>query len=143
MKTLKPHVCDANVLLALCDGQHQHHEKVLAWLEAAPRTIAISRFTQIAFLRLLNNPAVMGPAALDGRGAWQVWERLTSDARFRLHSEPAGIEAKLQSYTFRLDYAHRLWPDAYLAAFAATANLPLITLDKGLRRFAGVDLVLL
>jgi len=35
------------------------------------------------------------------------------------------------------------WADAYLAAFAKTANLELITFDKGFAQFAGLRLTIL
>ena len=35
---------------------------------------------------------------------------------------------------------HRLWTDAYLAAFAVSAQLPLSTFDRGFQQFEGVTL---
>lgn len=36
-----------------------------------------------------------------------------------------------------------IWSDAYLAAFARAVSLDLVTFDKGMRHFRGVNVVLL
>lgn len=51
------HLLDANVLIALGDPLHVHHERVQAWFHFVPsRPWATCPLTQNAFLRILGNP---------------------------------------------------------------------------------------
>ena len=61
-----------------------------------------------------------------------------ADDRFTYRDEPAGLQAKLREFTRGFPFSPRLWQDAYLAAFAATAGLGLITFDQGYGKFAGL-----
>jgi predicted nucleic acid-binding protein len=57
--------------------------------------------------------------------------------------EPAGLEQKLKSYCNLGRQSRNFWTDAYLAAFACSASLTLVTFDRGFRLFSELDLRLL
>ncbi len=61
------------------------------------------------------------------------------------HDEPEGLEATWLRLASSSLASHRIWTDAYLAAFAITGNLLLVTLDKGFTQFQphGLNLQLL
>ena len=79
----------------------------------------------------------MGKAFLPRRDAFDVYLRFATLPEVGICTEPAGCESHLRSL---LDAATpaRMWTDAYLAAFAATAGLRLVTFDKDFARFGGI-----
>jgi predicted nucleic acid-binding protein len=99
--------------------------------------------SQLGLMRLLNNKAVMGDATLNGSQVWGIIDQLRSDPRFVTLDEPPEAEKKLRSFSEPLGYSPNLWADAYLAAFALSASLTLVTFDRGFRQFAGLDLLVL
>ena len=130
-------LADVSWLLPLCYGGHEHHEAARAWLEALPEgdEVVVCRLAQMGLLRLLSNPAVMGADVCATDAAWKLNDRLLGDTRFTFAAEPADLEAELRRLTKGFPYSPKLWQDAYLAAFAVAADLPLVTFDQGFRKF--------
>jgi predicted nucleic acid-binding protein len=67
--------------------------------------------------------------------AWSCYDKLLDDDRVFFMREPEGLEEAWKMLTRNQIYSHRIWNDAYLAAFAQTADLKLITFDKGFRDY--------
>ncbi len=99
--------------------------------------------TQQGYLRLSTNPKVFGDDALSLPKAWDAYDFLLSDSRIFIEIEPAGIEAEWRKLTNDESFSPKIWNNAFLAAFAKTASLQLVTFDKGFRRYAGLNLDLL
>lgn len=140
------YLCDVNVWLALAISGHPHHGVARAWLDGvdARASIFFCRTTQQAFLRLLTNPAVLAPFGdppLSNDQAWAAYEALLADDRIVFIEEPAGLEGLWRELGTRGTASHRLWTDAYLAAFAISGGLCLVTTDGGFRQFSGLDLL--
>ena len=133
MRTL----ADVSWLLPLCYGGHEHHQVARRWLEALPvgDDVVVCRLAQMGLLRLLSNPSVMGADVCATDAAWRLNDRLFGDARFTFEVEPPTLEAELRRLTKGFPYSPKLWQDAYLAAFAVAADLPLVTFDQGFRKF--------
>jgi toxin-antitoxin system PIN domain toxin len=129
------------VLLALCHGQHAHHEVVRDWLDGARQveSVALCRVTQLGLCRLLSNRAVMGEAVLDPKRAWKMGQRLLEDDRFVFLEEGREIERWIGEFLGVRRSSPNLWTDAYLAAFAASAGIELVTLDRDFAKFDGLD----
>ena len=72
-----------------------------------------------------------------------MYDTILRDDRFRYHAEPDATEVALRRFTQTRQKSPRLWQDAYLAAFAVTAGLQLVSFDRGFRQFAGLELTLL
>jgi len=138
-------LCDISVLLPLCSDRHVHHQAACAWVEEVKKRheIMVCRVTQLGLLRLLNSPAVMKEDALPTAECWRVYETLMGDERFVFRPEPADLEKALKSATLPYSFAPKLWQDAYLAAFAISAGLQLVTFDRGFRGFRGLDCLVL
>lgn len=141
--------CDVNVWLALTLSRDVHHVRSRSWFENVdePRSFFFCRLTQLAYLRLLTNSAVLAPYGsppLTNREAWNAYMALLDDDRVAMvRSEPAGIESIWEDLS-RLDSAARkLWTDASLAAFAIAGGISLVTTDRAFPQFEGLDLVLL
>jgi predicted nucleic acid-binding protein len=98
---------DVNVWLALTWEGHERHQVARKWfqgLNAADR-LGFCRFTQISLLRLLTTRAVMNDDTMTPAEAWSAYDRWFHDDR---------------------------WADAYLAAFANSEEMRLVTFDRAL-----------
>ncbi len=126
------HLPDINVWLALAFEIHAHHRSAKAWFEeAGPDSCAFCRLTQQGFLRLASNPTVFSDEAVTMDVAWECYDRLLEDGRVYFIREPEGLEEEWRVCTRKRGYSHKVWSDAYLAAFAQTANLAIVTFDQG------------
>lgn len=135
---------DVNVWLAGSWGRHFHHRLVKAWLDQQEDDLAFCRVTQMALLRLMTNPAVMGRDALTRRAAWDAVDQLMADSRVRFLLEPDGLVPLWVAFSKRNDRDHLLWTDDYLAAFAQAADAELITIDEPFRvRYPSVRVIVL
>jgi toxin-antitoxin system PIN domain toxin len=139
-----PSLCDVNFLLAICHRRHTIHAIAARWLDSVDDDeLIVCRFSQLALLRLLNNPVTMQGQPLNADQAWRDYDTVMSDERFAYRSEPEDLETVLRRLMRGQHYAPKLWPDAYLAAFAIAAGLQFVTFDQGFRKFAGLQLELL
>ena len=135
---------DVNVWLALAAEAHPHHLPARDYWEneAAPRS-AFCRVTQLAFLRHLTNPAIMGDQVMTPSAAWAKLREFLALPEIQDLAEPPGLDAPLEEFCNLGRTSPNLWTDAYLAAFARCAGLRLVTLDHGFSRFSGLELLIL
>jgi uncharacterized protein len=132
---------DANLWLALAFGDHVHHQLAVSWFERVGEGEAVfCRITQMALLRHLTNEKLMGRATLGQKDAWKCYDLLCQDGRVAFADEPPELEDSWRRLTRYREPRHRLWSDAYLAAFALSARLPLSTFDRGFQQFSGLTL---
>jgi predicted nucleic acid-binding protein len=75
--------------------------------------------------------------------AWSCYDRLLDDERVYFMREPDGLEEAWKNYTHHQRYSHRVRNDAYLAAFAQTADLKIATFGQGFRKYQKTKLILL
>ena len=137
-------IVDANVWLALAFSDHVHHRASSAWFEnIGEREALFCRVTQMALLRHLTNQAIMGKFALSQKDAWKCYDSLCRDDRVAFLDEPPAIEDTWRQLTSSRYQHHGVWTDAYLAAFAICAGLPLSTVDRGFEQFRELTLDLL
>jgi toxin-antitoxin system PIN domain toxin len=134
---------DVNIWIAIAAAGHLHHRTAKEWFDSIDDPILFSRVTQMGFLRLLTNPKVMGGEVLSPDHAWVLAERFLSDDRITMTAEPSGLQAAWRLLTAKQKTGVSFWTDSYLAAFATTAGLNLVTFDRDFRRFPGLSLTLL
>ena len=130
---------DVNVWLALAVNQHPHHDAAAAYWsghEAGP--VWFCRVTMLGLVRLLSNPKVMGEQALDLKQSLAAYQRFAALPEIGWHAEPIDCGDHLQKLV-STDLPARLLTDAYLAAFAGSARLRMVTFDKDFGRFQGLD----
>jgi len=72
--------------------------------------------------------------------AWSVHDRIREDSRVRWAKEPDGIESQLRALTLTPLPSHRVWSDAYLAAFSLAGDFTFVTFDLGFQAFDGLSL---
>jgi toxin-antitoxin system PIN domain toxin len=129
------HFPDINVWIALTWDGHVHHRRAADWfgeLDDDSR-LFFCRFTQLGMLRLLTSEAVMGPDVMTQRSAWQAYDHWQGDDRVGFLDEPVDLEARFRSMTRLKHPAPKDWADSYLAAFAETSDLTLVTFDTALK----------
>ena len=121
---------DVNALVALAWPNHQFHRAVLARLERRPAPPwATCALTQLGFVRLSSNPAVVGARRTPAQ-AVELLAELVGDGR---HSYLKYLPA-LPELTagYRRLLGHQQVTDAYLLAVAARNDAVLLTLDRRL-----------
>jgi toxin-antitoxin system PIN domain toxin len=126
---------DVNVWVALTAARHVHHVLANDWLSECGDDIRLHfcRFTQLGLLRLLTVEAVMGRDVLTQREAWKVYDGWLEDFRVSFSEEPPDLDPRFRSLSHLPQPAPKDWTDSYLAAFAETAQLQLVTFDAGFR----------
>jgi uncharacterized protein len=111
---------------------HVHAEACAAWLANLENAeLKFCRVTQMGLLRLLTNRSVMGPDVLSQADAWRTYARILSDDRMGFATEPLTLEEEWRRLTSSSHPKHKTWTDAYLAAFARSAQMVLVTFDRG------------
>ncbi len=141
---------DVNVWLAAAFEAHPaHHTAQAVLLGATPAAPALlCRATQQSFLRLASTPAIFTAyqaEAITNHDALAALRAFQALPQVDQVEEPNGMEALWWRLAGLAKAAPKRWMDAYLAAFAITGCLRMITLDQDFRQFleAGLDLVLL
>jgi len=125
---------DSNVWLALLWKRHIHSERARKWLEqTSDEQFFFCRFTQITLLRLLTTEALMGKDTQSMSDACRLWDRLCADPRIAFLAEPEQLERQFRSRTQLATRSPKVWADAYLLAFAASAGLKFVTFDQALK----------
>lgn len=131
---------DVNVWLALSDATHAHHDDAKMWFQSLPDSsqVLFGRYTQLALLRLLTNPAVMGDELLTVTEAWSVFDRWMADPLINFHPEPLNLEAAFREATLstKAKNSSNWIGDCYLLAHAKESGATLVTFDKALLSLA-------
>ena len=131
---------DINVWLALGLPDHPHHRRALTyWNNAMGERAAFCRITALGMVRLLTNPAAMGGEPLSTGDAWIAYRRFAALPEVDFAPEAEGLEDRLAELVAADAVTPRLWTDAYLAAFALSAGLRMVSFDRDFGRFAGLD----
>src|ERR1700722_730409 len=137
---------DINVWIALAYEGHERHRSAAGWFAVLDGEIAyFCRLTQLGFLRLLTHDGVMGRDVRSQAEAWQAYDLLRTDQRvsFRAEVDVEPVDAAFRRLSSGGGSSSKQWPDAYLAAFAGSAELTLVTFDRGLRKMSGNSTLLL
>jgi len=85
----------------------------------------------------------MGDEVLSPPDAWETYRRLSSDFRVSFLAEPDGFADNWSRVAGKLVPGPNAWTDAYLAAFASSANLTIATFDKSFRAVNGCQVEVL
>ncbi|MFI0401670.1 MAG: TA system VapC family ribonuclease toxin [Cyanobium sp.] len=138
---------DSNVWLAAAFAAHPAHavaRRVLL-LASAEEPALWCRATQQSFLRLASTPVITQaygvPKATNG-DAWAAFQAFLALPQVDVIDEPPELGRFWCQLGAIEQAAPKRWMDAYLAAFAITAGLPLISLDQDFRQFVPAGLTL-
>jgi predicted nucleic acid-binding protein len=75
----------------------------------------------------------MGREALNQTEAWEAYDRWLEDERVSFLPEPPELEDAFRALSRLPRPAPKDWADSYLAAFASTSNLTLVTFDRAVQ----------
>lgn len=120
---------DVNVLIALCDGRHEHHELAARWFVAhAAEGWASCPITQNGAVRIMSAPAYPG-----ARPVVQVLAQLQAMCSHVYHRFWPDAVSLVEPGTLNPAHVlgHRQLTDAYLLALAVQHQGRLVTLDGG------------
>ena len=128
----------------MASDRHVHHERAKHWFaDIAQGGSAFCRITQMGFLRLITNPHVMGADVATQKHAWHVYEALSRDDRVAFLQEPPAIDNEWRRLTQGASTSTNTWTDAYLAAFASTRGLKIVSFDTGFKKLLGDNALIL
>lgn len=129
---------DLNVLIALTDPSHQHHQTAKSWLHSSGReNWGICPLTESGFLRVTTNPA-MHSAGRTLKACLEVLEDLATWPGYcywPITNTWADLTAPFAARVF----GHLQVTDAYLLGLAIKNNGILVTFDRSLRYMAGPE----
>lgn len=130
---------DINVWLALVDENHSLHRAASRyWTANHGVEMAFCRVTMLGFLRLSTQSGVL-TQTLSHQQAWDTYRRFLALTGVRFLTEPSSAERHFAILTRRPGLPHRLWTDAYLAAFSRAAGSRLVSFDADFQRFPGLN----
>ena len=115
---------DANVLIALFDEQHVHHDTVVEWLVACEDGIATCPIVEGALVRWITR--ILG--ASGAAAATAELDKLAADPRHEFWPDDLPYSA----VSWRGVLGHRQVTDGYLAELARFNRGRLATFDRGL-----------
>ena len=125
---------DVNVLIALCDGRHEHHLSAAQWfVDHATQGWASCPLTQNGAIRIMSMPAYPG-----GRPVSQVLAQVKSlCTSVHHHFWPDAVSLMDEGLLNPAHLlGHRQLTDAYLLALAVHNKGQLVTLDGAIPRQA-------
>jgi hypothetical protein len=144
MKSAMLDLPDVNVWLALTDDRHVQHQAARHyWNEQRAGGIAFCRVTMLALLRLVTHPQVMSGNPFTHAEAWNIYHTYRNLPIIRFQPEADTLETTFAALTSDQALPHRLWTDAYLAAFAISSGARLVTFDLDFERFSNLEMLLL
>lgn len=127
---------DVNVWLALALPTHVHHAAAARWWHsAAAQKVAFCRVTALGLLRLLCQPKVTGLDWLTPARACEQYQQFRTLPEVSFAQEPLTCEAAFMRLANHGSLPARLLTDAYLAAFAQSSKLRLVSFDSDFARF--------
>ena len=129
---MKPRVTllDVNVLIALCDGHHEHHVEASQWFIANEKHgWATCPLTQNGAIRIMSLPRYPTPRPV-GMVTQQI-SKMCSSANHHFWSDNISI-CDSEQITHKHLLGHNQITDVYLLALAVHHQARFLTLDAGI-----------
>lgn len=127
------YLLDVNVLIALAEPKHVHHQAVMRWFNTPGLDWGLCAFTEAGFLRVATHP-IAGSYTLAESTA--VLASLTNHPGYRFWPISTGWATLAAPFQERV-FGHQQITDAYLLGLAVKENGVLVTLDKAIKFLAG------
>lgn len=140
---------DTNVWIAAVFPPHPFHPPAMRLIDAASamQPLIWCRMTELSFLRLVTTASVYRQFDVEGgrvtnRAALAMFNNLRAMPHVVERAEPPGVAGLWHRMADVSSPSPRVWMDAYLAAWAIAADVPLATLDADFRVFRPLGLQL-
>ena len=127
------YLLDVNVLVALLDEDHVHHQLVSEWFDTPDLRWAICPFTEAGFLRYMTRPK-LGDVSMEEATA--MLARLAQEPGYQYQPISADWQTLCGIFFKRL-FGHNQITDAYLLGVAVREGLVLVTFDRAILHLAG------
>lgn len=129
---------DLNVLIALTDTEHKHHQKAWKWFGSSGRErLGICPITEAGFLRVTTNSAFHpGPRTL--AQAMAILQVLKERDDYWYCPIVESWVTLTAPFATRIN-GHQQVTDAYLLGLAIKTGGALVTFDKGIQYLAGTE----
>lgn len=127
------YLLDVNVLVALLDEEHIHHQAATEWFDTPGLRWALCAFTEAGLLRHMTRPKI-GDLSMDEATA--MLARLKQEPGY--HYQPISADWQTLCGQFRERiFGHKQITDAYLLGLAVREELILTTFDRAILYLAG------
>jgi toxin-antitoxin system PIN domain toxin len=135
---IRKSLLDLNVLIALTDPEHKHHQKARNWLTSSGRgRLGICPLTEAGFLRVTTNPAFRtSPRTLEQ--AIAILQVLKGRDDYWYCAIDKSWVALTARFASRIR-GHQQVTDAYLLGLAIKESCALVTFDQGIQYMAGAE----
>ena len=129
---------DVNVLLALAWPNHQFHWAATKRLARGKERWATCALTQLGFIRLSSNPAVVGVPKSPWEAA-SILALLTQDSRHVYWDSLPSPATRMFTESLQLILGSKQVIDSYLLTLAVRSHATLLTFDFRLASFAQAE----
>ena len=127
------YLLDVNVLVAILDEDHVHHEAATRWFDTSGLQWAICPFTEAGLLRYMTRPKT-GDMSMEEVTA--MLAQLKQEPGY--HYQPISADwLALSGPFFKRLFGHNQVTDAYLLGLAIQEGLVLATFDRAMLHLAG------
>ena len=127
------YLLDVNVLIALLDEDHIHHQVVTEWFATPGLQWAICPLSEAGFLRHMIRPSTGG---LTMDEATKLLARLALEYGYHYHPVADSWSTLTKPFFHRL-HGYRQVTDAWLLGMAIQDGLVLATFDRAILHMAG------
>ena len=128
------YLADVNVLIALTDEEHIHHERVTRWFDTSGHhDWGVCAFSEAGFIRVVSNPKAGSRSVGE---ATELLARLSYYAGYSFWPISEGWESLVAPFIERV-FGHQQITDAYLLGLAVKEGGVLVTMDKAIQYMAG------
>jgi toxin-antitoxin system PIN domain toxin len=126
---------DVNVLIALTEPEHVHHQTVANWFGIPGLDWGLCAFSEAGFLRVTTNPKSGSHTVEEST---LVLATLANHPGYRFWPISVGWSTLAAPFHERV-FGHQQITDAYLLGLAVKENGVLVTLDKAIKYLAGAQ----
>ena len=127
------YLLDVNVLVALTEPEHTHHQIVMNWFETPGLDWGLCAFSEAGFLRVATNPKVGLHTVQEST---RVLAELSKYPGYRYWPITTGWADLAAPFRERV-FGHRQITDANLLGLAVKENGVLVTMDRAIQFMAG------
>ena len=137
MSLSRRHLLDVNVLIAILDSVHTHHQIAKKWFDAPGLEWALCPFSEAGVLRYLTRPRPgTGRPLLSMEDAMELLARLADAPGYHYELIPGDWRTLTKPFARQI-LGHKQVTDAWLMGTALQAGLTLVTFDRAMLHLAG------
>lgn len=131
---------DINVWLAISLEDHPHHDRAVDyWKHERTAQLGFCRITMLGYVRLLCNKHLMAGKPMNTQEALDAYRSLMQKPSIAFCREPVKTDQILTELVHDNDLNPKIWTDTYIAAFAISSKLRVVSFDFDFNQFPKLD----